>query len=518
RQSLDVQVGQTIGQINTLATQIADRNTKIAAAEVSGQHANDLRDQRDQLVNDLAKLVDVSTIEDSTGQLTVFVGRGQPLVAQGSVYNLVGVASSSNNGLLDVQFGTGGSSTISISSLISNGTLKGLLDARDTTIPGLQNSLDTLAASLAHEVNQLNKTGYGLDGSTGVNLFTPLSVSTSAPSTNTGAATVSASAITANSLLTMHDYEVRFSAANAYSIVDTTTGATIKGNYTGTAITAPTVDAPINIVTGTNDTLTVSVDGTVSGVITLTGAASPGQAYSSGAALATEMQTKINADATLAAAGKSVTVTFDTTTNRFVITSNNTTGSSAVNVTAGTARATLGLAAGTSTAASGVYGSPQTFNFDGISVTVTGVPAANDKLSINTRTGFAKNVGVAITDGNKIAASSTLAGVPGDNSNAVAMAALQTKAIAGLGNVPFTSYYSTAVTNLGAAAQKADRDVNAQDLMQQQLEGFRAQVSGVSLDEEMINMLQYQRAYEAASRLIVMSDQLLQELLNLKQQ
>ena len=138
---------------------------------------------------------------------------------------------------------------------------------------------------------------------------------------------------TANSLLTLQDYAIRFSSATAYSIVNTTTGATIKGNYAGTAISAPTVDVPVNIVTGTNDTLTVTVDGTASGTITLAGAASPGQAYASGASLAVEMQTKINADATLSAAGKRVVVTYDATTSRFTITSNASTATSAVAVT-----------------------------------------------------------------------------------------------------------------------------------------------------------------------------------------
>jgi flagellar hook-associated protein 1 FlgK len=518
RTSLDREIGQTIVQVNDLAAQIADRNSKIAEAEVRGQNANDLRDQRGELVNQLAQLIDVSTIEDSSGQLTVFVGRGQPLVAQDQVHNLVGVGIAANQGLLDVQFQTSGTASISIGSLITNGKLKGLLDARDTTIPSLQTSLDTLAAALAHEVNQLHTSGYGLDGSNGNNFFSPPAVATAAKSTNTGSAVSTAGAITADRLLTLHQYEIRFSAANAYSIVDTTTGGTIKGNYTGTAITAPSVDAPLNMVTGTNDTLTLTVDGTASGTITLTGAASPGQPYSSGDALAAEMQTQINADAALAAAGRSVTVVFDHISNRFLIMSNNTTSASAVNVTGGTARASLGLAAGLGTAASGSYSTPQSFNIDGITVTVSGTPAANDVFTVDSRTGAAAHLGVALTDPNKVAASGTRTGVPGDNTNAVALAGLQVQAIAGLGNVSFATAYSTAVTNLGASAQQADRDMKSQDTLQQQLEGFRAEVSGVSLDEELTNMLQYQRAYQAASRLIMMTDELLQDLLAIKQQ
>jgi flagellar hook-associated protein 1 FlgK len=365
-------------------------------------------------------------------------------------------------------------------------------------------------------VNQAHRLGYGLDGSTGNDFFNALPVSTDTRSANTGSATIGGGAITAASLLTFHDYEIHFSSATAYSIVDADTGATIKGNYTGTAIAAPTVDAPVSVVTGANDTLTVSVDGTASGTITLSGAASPGLSYTSGAALASEVQSKINADATLSAAGKSVTVIYDTTTNRLVITSNDTTSSSVVDVTGGTARATLGLSAGTSTAASGTYGTPQTFTLDGISVTISGTPAANDVFEVNSRDGAAASLTVAVTDRNKVAASSALTGIPFDNGVALQMSALKSKSLAALGSATLSQYYGATAATLGSTTQKAVRDFNVQTGLQEQLQAFRSEVSGVSLDEELVRMLQYQRAFEAAARLITLTDQMLEDLMTLK--
>jgi flagellar hook-associated protein 1 FlgK len=341
-------------------------------------------------------------------------------------------------------------------------------------------------------------------------------VTARAKSANTGTATIDSGAITANRLLTAHAYEIRFSSATAYSIVDTTTGATIKGNYTGTAITAPTASAPAYIITGSNDTLTVTVDGTASGTITLAGAASPGQAYTSGAALATEVQNKINADATLTAAGKSVTVTYDTTTNRLIIISTSTASTSAVNVTGGTARATLGLSSGTSTAASGVYGSPQTFNLDGISVLVSGTPAASDVFTVSTRTDAAKNLAVALTDANKVAASATQAGVPNGNTNALALVALQSKSLSALGSTTMSTYYGTSASTVGSNAQLNASNLSAQETVQNQLDNIRGQTSGVSTDEELTSMIKFQRAYQAAARLIVVADELFQTLLDLK--
>jgi flagellar hook-associated protein 1 FlgK len=298
--------------------------------------------------------------------------------------------------------------------------------------------------------------------------------------------------------------------------VNTTTGATIKGNYTGTAITAPSTDVPVNIVTGTNDTLTVTVDGTASGTITLTGAASPGQSYTSGASLATELQAKINADGTLSAAGKSVTVIYDTTASRFIITSNGSTATSAVNVTGGTARATLGLTAGTSTAASGTYTGPQTFTIDGMQVVLSGTAAANDSFSLNSYSDTAKSISMSLTNASKVAASSTRAGIPGNNDIVMALVGLQTTTVSTLGDATFNDTYRAAATGVGVAAQSANGKLQAQTLLQEQLDSFRAQSSGVSIDEELVNVLKYQRAFEAASRLIVATDEMLQTLLDLK--
>lgn len=511
RTAIDQQVRQTLTEINDRALQLADLNQQIVAAEARGQNANDLRDRRTVVLNELAERIEVTALEDATGSLTVFVGQGQTLVSGVVTYRLTDIVTGDNGSLHDVGYDSGGGMPVPITNLISGGRLKGLLDARDKTIPDVQRSLDVLAATVINEYNRIHRLGYGLDGSTGRDFFNPVTVTVSQKAANSGGASIGSGSVTANSLLTFHDYEIRFTSATAYSIVDATTGTTIKGNYTGTAIAAPTGDAPVSIVTSANDTVTVTVDGVASGTITLTGAA-----YTTGAALAAELQSKINADATLAAAGKSVVVVYDTTTSRFVITSNNATSSSSVNVTGGTARATLGLLTGTSTAASGTYGSPTTFTFDGLSATITGVPAAGDVFRVNSRTDAARNMTVALSDGNAVAAAATRAGVPQDGANAGALAALKGRALTPLGGATFSAYYATAAASFGAVAQRAARDADVQQALLEQLQAFRSEISGVSLDEELVAMMQYQRMFEAASRLIVLTDELLDSLLAIK--
>jgi len=77
-----IQLSEDISDINTIATSIADINSRIVAATgvAGGQPPNDLLDQREVLILDLAELVTVNTIEQSDGSLNVFIGKGQPLV------------------------------------------------------------------------------------------------------------------------------------------------------------------------------------------------------------------------------------------------------------------------------------------------------------------------------------------------------------------------------------------------------------------------------------------------------
>jgi flagellin-like hook-associated protein FlgL len=118
------------------------------------------------------------------------------------------------------------------------------------------------------------------------------------------------------------------------------TGSTTRGRVTGTTIATPSAGAPVTITAGTNDTLAVNVDGVSSGTVTLTAGT-----YASGDALAAEVQTRINADPTLTAAGKSVKASFQT--NHLVITSDSYGASSTVTVISGLARGSIGLAGGT---------------------------------------------------------------------------------------------------------------------------------------------------------------------------
>jgi flagellar hook-associated protein 1 FlgK len=118
-----------------------------------------------------------------------------------------------------------------------------------------------------------------------------------------------------------------------------------------------------------------------------------------------------------------------------------------------------------------------------------------------------------------IAASSTAAGAPGDSSNALAMIGIRTAAAptgSTLGS-SFDDYYAGMVSGMGLAAQTATRDSSTSDTVVNTLHDRRSQVSGVSLDEEMTNLVKFQHAYAAAGRAMSTLNTMLDTLVNMVQ-
>ena len=395
QRDMDNQINQTVNDINRITSQISGLNEKISQAENTGQNANDYRDKRGLLLNDLAEKVDINYFEDSTGQITVMGAGSALLVERGNSYNLGVESNPDNNGYYNIVSNPSGSSSINLTDRISGGRLKGLLTIRDSTTADAIDDLDRFAAAISNEINQIHRSGYGLDGSTGLDLFTPAFIPGDAASVmplsaNSGTGSVSAT-INDPSQLTYQNYELTFSG----------------GNYTIT-----------NKVTNTSQTA--------------------------------------------------------------------------------------------------VYTSPAVFTFEGLSVTINGVHNNGDTYTLSSHKNTAKNMHVAIdiSNSDKVAAATDPANNRDDNRNALLIAQLQDK-LSIDGTSSFSSYYSSIVGKIGANAQNVNNVYEGQKFSLQQLDNMRESVSGVSLDEEMTNLMKFQHAYEASARLITIGDELLKTLLGM---
>jgi len=168
QRGLDSEIAQKVDRINTLAQQIADLNEKISQVEAGGGEAGVLRDQRDSLIDELSKIVDVKTLEKADGSVEVLLG-SRSLVHDGRANSLALKLTSDNGRVRISEVVWSGGGTLEL----SGGELKGLIEIRDELIPSFQKDLDQLAEGLVTAINTLHRQGYGLDGSTGLDFFNP---------------------------------------------------------------------------------------------------------------------------------------------------------------------------------------------------------------------------------------------------------------------------------------------------------------------------------------------------------
>ena len=176
QRSVDASVTQSVSQVNSLTAQIAQLNEQVSYANSTGQNAGTYVDQRDQLINQLSGLIDVSEIPAGEGSLTLTTTGGANLVVGNQSFQLTTQADPTT-GFQQVL-----SQGANITSTITGGALGGDIQARDTTIPGVLSSLDALASGLETSINSVNQAGTDLNGAPGGNFFVP------PPAGGTGAA------------------------------------------------------------------------------------------------------------------------------------------------------------------------------------------------------------------------------------------------------------------------------------------------------------------------------------------
>ncbi|HEY3329111.1 MAG TPA: flagellar hook-associated protein FlgK [Capsulimonadaceae bacterium] len=151
RVQMQAQVDNDVENVNSLATQIANLNVEINRATALGQQPNTLLDQRDVALDNLSKLANIKTSAQPDGSVNVSIGGTQ--IVSGSTTNTVTLASLTANGDL------------------KDGSLAGDASAL-TDLADYQTKMDDLANEIMGQVNAVHKTGAGLDGTTGLDLFT----------------------------------------------------------------------------------------------------------------------------------------------------------------------------------------------------------------------------------------------------------------------------------------------------------------------------------------------------------
>jgi len=233
RLNLDVMVGDTVSQINSLINGITKLNRTIFQNEPLDTPANDLRDQRDRLVKDLSELLDITLVDEQNNQVRLTLSDGTPVVLGLTGFPFSTALNGNNQGFRDILISDGSGGTKNITSAITGGKLRGLLDMRDVEVPAVKDKFDRLAAGFVREVNRLHRAGIGLDGVSGRDFFAPLQPTVTPNVLNTGTAVVTmtnASPTTSS----VDQYQVQFTGANSFDLINQTTGAS-SGSFTFTS-------------------------------------------------------------------------------------------------------------------------------------------------------------------------------------------------------------------------------------------------------------------------------------------
>ena len=221
---IKLEAENTVEEINALVVRIADLNDTIKRHEIGGGQANNLRDQRDQAISELAKLISVETQSREYGVVDVSV-TGIPVVTSTSAFQLeVGLREN-----MDMGIGVEGDSNYSIT--VSGGRLGALLSLKNDLLSDIHDDLDSLAEVIIQQVNEYHVQGVGSEGS-----FTSL-------------------AGWSMSSETLADFDPPVSDGNIYIRVTNTS----TGEITRTAVsvdasvdTLSTIAAEITAITGVN--------------------------------------------------------------------------------------------------------------------------------------------------------------------------------------------------------------------------------------------------------------------------
>ena len=170
RREADEGIAREVEQINMLVEEISEVSRSIQEAVTSRQDPASLQDQRDTLIREVATRVPVSVLPDGQDGITLMLGSSRILASTGVEPRKLTTFVDANG---DISVITDDALQEDFTSLITSGSIHGYLDARNGAIADAQDSLDELAYDIATAYNDVHVTGFGMDGSSGRNLFEP---------------------------------------------------------------------------------------------------------------------------------------------------------------------------------------------------------------------------------------------------------------------------------------------------------------------------------------------------------
>lgn len=509
-------------QVTVLGAEIANLNDKIRLETAGSKPANELRDQRDKLVEELSQLIDVKVVDQDNDEYAIFVSNGEPLVVGISANKLTAIQGdpdASKNGVALVVAGN----EVDITNRISGGKIGGLLEYREKVLDPTINELGRIAIAFTESMNELHQEGMDLEGNLGGLMFKDMNDSVLmsnrvlANDDNTSKVDSAYVRIKDISTLTKSDYEITFNGpedltierlsdgkrftlsnftqVNAVDEISDKTNAyyadfdkgTVKLALDGIQID---IDVTNRFVTGDRFLIqpTRGAAGQFDTVVTdgrQLALASPIRVTASpdntGTGVADISITDIGSPTFVKEAGKidpPVEVVFN---------AGSPTTFTVYDISDSANPVPLELE-GVGRLENQLYTAGEPIKLDGYEITIRNQPAAGDRFTF---------------EYNKDGVS--------DNRNALLMSNLQVKDLIDGGS--FQDIYGSLIEEVGTQTSLSVINREASQSVLKSTQQSKSSLSGVNLDEEAAKLIQFQQAYQASAQLISTSQRLFDSLI-----
>ena len=511
--SVDTEINSTVRHVNSLLQQAADLGVARGSSP-DGSLNSSAETRLSQVLGELSELIGFRVLDQRDGTLTIVGSGGTPLAVGATVFPLT-VSIGADSATLFAF----GDTDVTAAFIDEGGSLAALLDARNNTLPRFLGEIDRLAKSVADQVNEQFLRGATITGGPGVELFT---YATSFFE-GTGRTAGTAGAATPAPPVSI---DVTFSGGVTGSIT-----AVLDSFFVAAA-------APAGPAAGDTASITfTSADGSIERTITT----APLLGSEDAAALATRLNDQIALDPDLAGlitfsdsggsikvvlsdqAGQGFTFTSETSNVAFTtgLEAGGTLGGHSAEEIAAALNAEVAADAALTAAGirfSAVQGEVRIDGDDAFDFTIVdNDPAVTGFVSGLAGSGSAggapaattlsvANIGLAEVSAGTLSA-------PDGNGTVLAVTALADAPV--VGGLTFTDFYANLVTEVGDAGSAAQSQFETQELVFIAAQNTRDAFSGVDINEESIQLVQFEQAYQAMLRVIQIVDSLASELLTL---
>tara|TARA_R110001583_G_scaffold33943_5_gene114586 strand:+ start:17291 stop:19306 length:2016 start_codon:yes stop_codon:yes gene_type:complete len=511
--SINNDIVNTAQTVSALAENIASLNLQISSVLKSGSdsNANDLLDQRDQAVNSLSQYVDVSIVTTDNAMMNVYIGSGQSLIMGSNALQLIAVNGNPDASRKELAISTGRNQTL-IDGQRLGGKISAMFDTRNNDLERAFNQLGQNVIGLTHSINEQQKEGMTLEGEIGDNIFNDINSADSMKSRvlshNDGLGEMQLSvriddlsALTPDEFdLVVDDYQVGPPEIISFTSTNRSTGDT----STSTVNTAETKRFSIS-----NSGISVGIDSISSLVAGKEFTLRPTR-------LAAQEATLEHKDASKVAAADSEIKTVagtDNTGTAVLRTSAIVDTSHALYLDEDNPLMTIDITAIDATTGEISF---EVLDKNGTAISSLSSSTTPDLLTGKAIFAFAGleiemiSGAVQLTDTFTVNYNET---GDGDNRNIMKMADLQTEKLMNDGKATFADVYNGMLSEVGSKTANADIAMQSATILQTQSYDRIQAMSGVNMDEEAANLLQFQQHYSAAARVITVASEIFDTIL-----